>query len=222
MTDAQLSITPNFAAPFVETIHPEAELLNERLRVLLLDSEKPENEPWPRVPTLKVNVFESEFNLLAWPDEPIQTLKRFVIGSVVRAVQTLNGYDNAQMAALSISNQTWFHVTRHGGYASGHNHPMASWSSVYCVDPGDPVEGNPDSGVLRFADPRPHASMYLDPGNTHLARPYNHGSVNYALKPGQLVIFPSWLTHEVAPYFGDRPRITIASNFWLRENSQAG
>jgi len=217
MAEAQLSITPNFAAPFAEAFHPEAESLNRRLTELLLAAEKPENEPYPKIPTLKVNVFESDFDLLTWPDEPIQTLKRFLVGSVVRVVQNLNGYQDRQMASLSISNQSWFHITRQGGYASGHNHPMASWSSVYCVDSGDAVEGNPDSGVLRFPDPRGHASMYLDPGNTHLKRPYDFGSLNYPLKSGQLIVFPSWLSHEVAPYFGDRPRITIASNFWLKE-----
>jgi len=220
MNEAQLSVTPNFAAPFLEASLPEGERLNTQLRQLILDSEKPAHAPDVAVPTLKHNVFESEFNLLSWPQPCIQELKRFLLGSVVRAVQQLNGYSQEEMAALSVSNHSWFHITRHGGYASGHNHPMASWSSVYCVDPGDSPPDIQDSGVLRFSDPRPHANMYLDPANMRLQRPYNHGSVNYALQAGQLVIFPSWLFHEVAPYFGQRPRITIASNYWFKESSR--
>lgn len=214
---SRLNVTPNFAAPLIETTYGEQARLNRQLRKLLLEREGPDIEPKAKTPTLKHKVFESDFSLFSWKDDCIQELRRFVIGSVVQVVQTLNDYTNEQMARLQISNHTWFHVTRTGGYASAHNHPMASWSSVYCVDPGDD-EGadNPDNGVLRFADARPSASMFLDPGNMHLKRPYNHGSVNYRLKPGQLIIFPSHLVHEVAPYLGQRERITIASNFWFQ------
>ena len=33
---------------------------------------------------------------------------------------------------------------------------------------------------------------------------------------GQLVIFPSWLMHEVLPYLGERERIVVAFNAWIR------
>lgn len=212
-----LNVTPAFAAPLVETRHPDPEPLNRALKVLFLEREGPEIEPDPPTPTLKHNVFESEFSLFAWPDECVQMLKRFVVGSVVRVVQELNGYSEDQMRRLRVSNHSWFHITRSGGYASVHNHPMAAWSSVYCVASGDD-EGalNPDNGVLRFLDARPAASMYLDAGNMHLRRPYGHGSINYRLEPGQLIVFPSHLMHEVAPYHGSSERITVASNFWFR------
>lgn len=216
--ESRLNITPNFSAPMVETRHPDPGKMNDALRKLFLEREGPEIEPSPKTPTLKHNVFESDFDLFSWRDECIQQLRQFVIGSVVRLVKALNEYSDSQMAELKVSNHTWFHITRSAGYASVHNHPMASWSSVYCVDPGDNDGAlNPDdNGVLRFHDARPAASMYLDPGNMHLKRPYNHGSINYRLQPGQLVIFPSHLVHEVTPYHGKRERITVASNFWFR------
>lgn len=213
---ATLNVSPAFAAPLVETRHPEPGRLNRALRELFLAREGPGIEPDPKTPTLKHNVFESHFQLFAWREACVQQLRQFVISSVVRTVQTLNGYSDEQMARLQVSNHSWFHITRAGGYASGHNHPMAAWSSVYCVDPGDDEDANnPDNGVLRFLDARPSASMYIDPGNMHLKRPYGHGSINYRLEPGQLVIFPSHLMHEVAPYHGRRERITVASNFWF-------
>jgi len=32
------------------------------------------------------------------------------------------------------------------------------------------------------------------------------------LEPGQLVLFPSWLLHEVLPFEGEGERITVAFN----------
>ncbi len=215
--DTPLNVTPAFAAPMIETRHPDPGPLNSALRELFLRREGPEIEPHTPTPTLKHKVFESEFRLFTWPEDCVQALKRFVVGSVVRVVQNLNDYSDEQIRRLRVSNHSWFHITRSGGYASVHNHPMAAWSSVYCVSPGDDEGlGGPDNGVLRFLDARPSASMYLDPGNTHLRRPYGHGSINYRLQAGQLIIFPSHLMHEVAPYQGRSERITVASNFWFQ------
>jgi len=35
------------------------------------------------------------------------------------------------------------------------------------------------------------------------------------LEPGQLVLFPSWVPHEVMPFYGNDERITIAFNCWF-------
>ena len=36
-------------------------------------------------------------------------------------------------------------------------------------------------------------------------------------RAGQLVMFPSWLYHEVLPYHGQRERIVVAFNAWLQD-----
>ncbi len=35
------------------------------------------------------------------------------------------------------------------------------------------------------------------------------------LVPGQLVMFPSWVLHDVKPFEGEGERITIAFNCWF-------
>jgi predicted 2-oxoglutarate/Fe(II)-dependent dioxygenase YbiX len=69
---------------------------------------------------------------------------------------------------------------------------------------------------LRFLDTRTTASMYLDAGNAHLQSPFSFGEIAYQLSAGQLLLFPSYLMHEVAPYYGQRERITVAFNAWVR------
>ena len=126
------------------------------------------------------------------------------------------------MAQLRIFNHAWFHVTRPGGYMGTHNHPMASWSGVYCVDPGEEDPDNPDSGVIRFHDPRISVTMYMDASNNHMVAPYEPGMRTYRFKAGQLVIFPSFLMHEVAPFTGTGTRITLAFNSWIKDSRVNG
>jgi hypothetical protein len=92
---------------------------------------------------------------------------------------------------------------------------MASWSAVYCVRPGEPSAAHPDSGVLRFLDVRGGADAWRDPGNALLAAPWGIGPRGLRLVAGQLVIFPSYVVHEVTPFEGPDTRITVATNCWF-------
>jgi len=65
-----------------------------------------------------------------------------------------------------------FHITRRGGQFGVHNHPMASWSGVYCVAPGRSDPGTEGSGRLSFINPHSMNCMYLDPGNAFLREPF--------------------------------------------------
>ena len=52
---------------------------------------------------------------------------------------------------------------------------------------------------------------------SHKSEPFGFGETAFNLRAGQLLLFPSYLMHEVAPYFGQRERITVAFNAWVRE-----
>ena len=45
--------------------------------------------------------------------------------------------------------------------------------------------------------------------------PYGVGAVEFRLAEGQLVVFPSYVFHEVAPFYGQDCRITVATNCWF-------
>lgn len=161
-------------------------------------------------------VFESEFNFLDWPSPVTGELKQFLLGHLAGVVRNAAGLDEAATARLRIQNHCWFHITRNGGYFQHHNHPMASWSLVYCVDPGDPEPPNEfEAGHLVFHDPRATASMYLDPANRRWARDFSFDAVRMRPEAGEVLIFPSYVHHTVEPYRGDRPRISVAANFWF-------
>lgn len=214
----KINVMPSFATPIVDTRMDGCGTLNRELKALFLEVEKDrERRKKIDTPTHQVNIFESEFDLFGWPQPCIRQLRDFCLRALYLTIAQLNGYRLEELDKLEILNHCWFHVTRYGGYINGHNHPMASWSGVYCVEPGETPEEYPDSGALRFENPNPAAMMFMDPANSHLKRPFGRGSVNFRLKPGQLLLFPSWLMHQVMPFYGRDTRITVAFNAWARE-----
>lgn len=210
-------INPVFAVPFAQDFLPNAESLNADLKALLLARESLGAQYANPTPSLRQQqgVFESDFNLFSWPEPCIQQLRQFAWSALGRTVQELNGYSGEEVRQLKIFSHTWFHVTRHGGFTIAHTHPMASWSGVYCVDPGETPPDRPESGVLRFHNPHFYSNVFLDPGNARLRAPYHHGTWSVLFQAGQLVLFPSWLQHEVLPFYGRDERITIAFNCWF-------
>lgn len=212
-----LEINPVFAVPLAQDTLPDADTTNAELKALLLAREGEGARYANPNPSLKQQhgVFESDFNLFSWPEPCVQRLRQFCWSALGKTLQDLNGYGAEEMQRLQIFSHTWFHVTRHGGFTILHTHPMASWSGVYCVAPGETPEDRPESGVLRFHNPHHYSNYFLDPGNIRLRAPYHHGTWSVRFTPGQLVLFPSWLQHEVLPFYGQDERITIAFNCWF-------
>lgn len=215
-------IRPMFAVPFAQAMHPGADALNRELRALVLAREAAGARFANPNPSLQQQpgVYESEFEFFSSREHCVQELKRFCWSELAGLVQQINGYSPADMARLQIFSHTWFHVTRRGGFVINHIHPMASWSGVYCVDPGGDAPGHQDSGVLRFQNPHYYSNVFLDAGNLRPVAPYHHGSWNIRFRAGELVMFPSWVPHEVLPFHGDGERITIAFNCWFGQGGQ--
>ena len=88
-------------------------------------------------------------------------------------------------------------------------------SGVYCVHGGTHDADQPNSALLRFHSPLAPVNMFIDPGNYRMDATFAHAPRSFQLQAGQLILFPSWLMHEVQPYFGDDPRITVAFNCWF-------
>lgn len=205
-----------FAVPFGDARHPGADSLNPRLCETILRLESGGNAFRNTTPAVQqpAGLFESAFEFFAVDDPAVQELRAWcwsVLGEFLRGVNP----HFASAADVRIRSQTWFHVTRTGGYFGYHNHPMASWSAVYCVADGAPAPEVENNGSLVFPHPLACANSYLDIANASLRWPFSQGNYVMRLAPGQLVIFPSWLGHYVTPFTGDAERITVAFNAWF-------
>jgi hypothetical protein len=205
-------INPLFSVPYATEQLVDCASLNQELRELFIRREamgKRFANPNPYTPRNK-ELFESNFDLFGWPEACIATLREFCLSRLALTVANINRYDAASMARLQVITDAWYHVTRRGGFFGLHNHPMASWSGVYCVSPGLHDADQPDSGKLSFVNP--FAQMYFDSGNSQQQAPFQTGSMAFSLQAGQLILFPSWIQHQVMPFFGEGERITVAFN----------
>jgi len=87
----------------------------------------------------------------------------------------------------------WVNINRKSGMNRRHIHQGSSLSAVYYVtDAYSPI---------RFHDPRP-MNVWENGPTTH----------DFTPSKGEIIIFPSWLDHDVEPNLTDEPRISIAMN----------
>lgn len=218
-----IDIHPIFAIPLGDARHPSPAGLNASLKALVLQLES-QGDSYRNVDAVvhqPEGLFESRFEFFSRGEDCVAQLRAWCwkalsefIAQVCPSVAGLQG-------GLRINSQTWFHVTRTGGYFGFHNHPMASWSGVYCVDDGDPDPGTANNGCLVFPPPLAGGNAFIDVTNSALNAPFAQGNYVIPLRPGQLVVFPSWMGHYVTPFRGSAERITVAFNAWFRHDAAA-
>jgi uncharacterized protein (TIGR02466 family) len=93
----------------------------------------------------------------------------------------------------------WVNLLKTSGHHSGHIHPNSLISGTFYVE----VPGG--SGAIRFEDPRLPLMMAAPP------RP--DAFVGIDPRPGLLLLWESWLRHEVLPGSGRGERLSISFNF---------
>lgn len=103
----------------------------------------------------------------------------------------------------------WVNVLAPGGAHSGHIHPGSAISGTYYA------ETPPGSGALRFEDPRLGLMMAAPPRRAS-AQARNAPFLYLAPKAGEVILWESWLRHEVMRNNAKTPRISVSFNFSVR------
>jgi uncharacterized protein (TIGR02466 family) len=161
---------------------------------------------------IKRNLYESEFNYLTQDVECVQKLQEFILQALTEVSKDMNGQIWTKNSKYGIEvTESWFHVTKNGGYHDVHGHPMNSWSGIYYLNIGE-SQIETKNGINRFY--APFKSDYIDRGNQYLTNIWDLSPKN-----GMLVLFPSYLLHSALPYFGKNPRHVIAFNARITDAS---
>ena len=195
----ELDVTAAFPTYVGRTRLPDAEVMNQGLRALILAAES----EYSSLGRSNIGGWHSRPDFLHQPDDNVVALTSWITWAVRQLIRATTGRD-AFTGTLLIS--AWATVCCAGAYHAPHSHPDNAWSGVYYVDSGSENPDQPLSGMLEFLDPRAGAEAVSAPGD-----PYGEP---FRVRPqaGLIVVFPSWLYHWVHPYTGETPRIAISFN----------
>jgi len=100
----------------------------------------------------------------------------------------------------------WVNIMPPSASHSLHLHPLSFVSGTYYVSTPKGCPG------IKFEDPRLDRFMAAPPRLSG-ARPANRAHVTYPATAGNLILFESWLRHEVAQNRVDSERISVSFNY---------
>jgi len=103
----------------------------------------------------------------------------------------------------------WINVMERGSLHAGHIHPHSAVSGTYYVT------APRGAAAIRFEDPR-LAMMMAAPAKRAKAARETRTFVGVAPRPGTLLLWESFLRHEVPPNGAKGHRISISFNYALR------
>ncbi|WP_294171543.1 TIGR02466 family protein [uncultured Sphingomonas sp.] len=110
-----------------------------------------------------------------------------------------------ELSARPRLDSLWVNLLRGGGGHSAHLHPHSIISGTLYV------EVPPGSGAIRFEDPRLPMMMAAPPRRPDAPEPLQ-SFVTVQPHPGLLLLWESWLRHEVLPGRGNAERLSISFN----------
>ncbi|MFA5990008.1 MAG: TIGR02466 family protein [Sphingomonas sp.] len=100
----------------------------------------------------------------------------------------------------------WVNVMQPGAIHTGHIHPHSVVSgTLYVAVP-------PGAGALKFEDPRLAMMMAAPPRRADAAEELRQ-FIYVNPQPGTVLLWESWLRHEVMPHCGTGERISISFNY---------
>lgn len=136
--------------------------------------------------------------LILQKDE-MRELNNFIIGCVNEYFRAI--YDPMHDVSLRVT-QSWMNYTNPGQYHHRHEHPNSLVSGVFYINVDPAVD------KIRFYDTKYYQINFL-PRSWNI---FNSRSWWFPVSNGQLLLFPSSLTHMVEQKEGDNVRTSLAFN----------
>jgi len=134
------------------------------------------------------------------------TLRRKLDRHVARYATSLHWDLRGRSLAMT---DCWLNIMPRGTAHSFHLHPQSAISGTYYVKTPRGCPG------LKFEDPRLSRMMAAPPRDAD-APDEHRAHIVYPARAGELILFESWLRHEVPPNPVDVERISISFNYhWL-------
>ncbi len=131
------------------------------------------------------------------------SLQRRVDRHVAKFVGALELEMNGRPLSMT---DCWVNIMHRGAAHGSHLHPLATLSGIYYV------QTPPDCPGLKLEDPRLERMMAAPPRRSDASRA-NQTWVTVPARAGRLILFESWLRHEVPPNTSRSDRISVSFNY---------
>ena len=200
-------VEPAFASPMMLFQVQDCEVLNRQL----VEEGQAMRARSPGVTRSNREGWHSEDDFFGRTEAGCAALRAHILEAVQETTRLLSPhFDFAANRALC---QGWINVNPPGAFNAPHDHSGFALSGVYYASV--PPEGR--SGAIEFLDPRVNANAYTIEGAACFNRKF---IINP--KPGNLLVFPSYLTHWVQPNGDSTDRVTVAFNIrYLKQSDPA-
>jgi uncharacterized protein (TIGR02466 family) len=199
-----------FATPFLTADVPDVAELTGELRTII-NSRRASHASEERS---NKGGWQSDTGMLQWGGEPAQKLGALMI-QMCGQFTTDIGQSDPNQPRFEWSAEMWANISPNGIGHESHTHPGALWSLVFYVDDGLAEADDPTlTGELVLQDPRNPTPVMYKPDLRYLYEDKTAYRSDHRFTPknGQIVAFPSWVSHWVNPHRGSRERISIAMN----------
>ena len=190
-----------FATQLYEAIIDDEQLLADLAHSIRSFAEDDEaGKRWSREKAYKGYTSYASLNDLPRRDPGFGDLKRILTTHAARFAKDLAWDVKPKLDSL------WVNLLKSGGHHSAHIHPHSILSGTLYV------EVPAGSGAIRFEDPR-LPMMMAAPVRRDDAPEEMRPFVAVAPRPGLMLMWESWLRHEVLPGSAKADRLSISFNF---------
>lgn len=199
-----MTATPLFATPLWQAELADAALLADLAHsVRSLAADDRAGQRWSRDHAYRGYTSYASLNDLPRRDPAFADLARWLTGQASQFAAAAHLDYGGKKPKLD---SLWVNILKPGGSHSGHIHPHSSISGTLYVEVPD------GAGAIRFEDPRLPMLMHSPP-RTADAPDAARNFVHVAPRPGLLLLWESWLRHEVLANTAKADRISISFNF---------
>ncbi len=199
-----MSVRSLFATRLYEGALKDAALVDDLARsCLMLAAEDRAGAAWSKAKGYRGYTSYASLNDLPRRDPVIGDLVKF-LDKHVAAFADECAFDLAGRKLKLDS--LWVNVMKPGATHSGHIHPHSVVSgTVYIAVP-------PGAGAIRFEDPR--LTMMMAAPTRHDGAPEDLRTFVYVEpEAGTVLLWESWLRHEVMPHEGKGERVSVSFNY---------
>ncbi len=192
MSVPKVSVLPILSTPLGIVQLPAAEVLNSTLAALFVANRQETMPPGANVG------WHGQDDLFQRTEPSVRELSAEIIRGVYSVIDSVNNFPPGQLQSFTLQARGWASILRQNGSVPASHFPLTAWCAIYCVAAPAPASTRADSGVLRLHESR-LGTMFHDATNATMRIPFTLGHFTWRPVPGQLAVFPAYLTHEIAP-----------------------